>query len=381
MSEVLDVEPARTEPPEPDGPPNRSTLGRIWDLLVKYQGIVVPIVSLAVAFSVGAILIRSQGVNPTYAYTSLFKQALFTESGLKITLLKTTPLIFTGVAVSVALRVGLFNIGGQGQLAFGGLAGALVAAYWHALPAPLLIVVSLIVGTLAGAIWGSIAGLLKATRGVHEVISTIMLNYIAAQIIDYFITFPLKAPGQTLQQTKEITPGTQLPVLGAVPFGFVIAVVLAIATSWMLLRTTTGFRFNTVGRNKFAAGYAGISIPTMIVGAMVISGGLAGLAGTVEALEVMNHYESGLVGSLGFDGITVALLARTSPVGCIPAAFLIGALRAGAPSLQFETGIQPQIVDLLLAITLLLVSLPLIAQLIFRKRAAGGGALTSGWGS
>lgn len=358
-----------------------SPLKRLWEFMVKYQAVVVPVVALGLAFSIGAILIQLQGVNPSFAYQSLFRSALMTSDGLQRTLEKATPLILTGLAVSVALRVGLFNIGAQGQLIFGALGAAWIGYAWSGLPSILIIPAALGAGTLFGAMWASIAGLLKAYRGVHEVISTIMLNSIAVGVIDWLVSYPLKEPGQVLQRTEEVAEEAKLPLLGVVPAGFIVSISLALALAWMLNRTTLGFRFNTVGKNKHAARYAGIKLPRSIVAAMLFSGGLAGLGGAIETLGVVHRYENGFNVGLGFDGITIALLARGNPIATIPAALLVGVLRAGAASLQFDTGIQPEVVDLLLAITLLLVSIPLLAGVLFRDRAAKSEALTSGWGS
>lgn len=352
---------------------------REW--IVRRQGLVVPLVALVLAFAVGAVLIRLQGVNPAYAYRTLFGSALLTPDGLLRTLQKTTPLVLSGLAVAVALRVGLFNIGAQGQLLWGAIAAAWVGVRLAGAPAPVVVSAALLAGIAAGAIWAGIAGLLKATRGVHEVISTIMLNSIAAGIIDYLVSGPLKAPGQVIPRTAPVDPAARLPDLGVVPVGFLLAVALALAVAWMLARTTLGYRFDVVGANKWAALYAGIPIPAVVVGAMALSGGLAGLGGAIETLGVVGHYESGSSAGLGFDGITIALLARANPIATIPAALLVGVLRSGAASLQFNTGIQPEVVDVLLAVTLLLVSLPIVARLVVGRRARSGVAVTSGWGS
>ena len=361
--------------------PELTPTRRAWEFLVRYQAVVVPVVALGLAFSIGAILIQLQGVNPLFAYDSLFRSALMTEDGLQRTLEKATPLILTGLSVAVALRVGLFNIGAQGQLIFGALGAAYVGYAWSSLPAIFLIPAALAAGALLGAMWASISGLLKAYRGVHEVISTIMLNSIAVGIIDWLVSYPLKEEGQILQRTPEVAPQAMLPMFSFVPAGFILSVGLAIALAWLLNRTTLGFRFNTVGKNKHAARYAGINLPKVVIGAMFMSGGLAGLGGAVETLGVVHRYENGFNAGLGFDGITIALLARSNPIATIPAALLVGILRAGAASLQFDTGIQPEVVDLLLAITLLLVSIPVLSGLLFRDRATKSEALTSGWGS
>lgn len=361
----------------PAGPARRS----VRDVLARYQGVVVPVVALVLAFAIGAALIRLQGVNPWYAYRTLFGSALLTPDGLLRTLQKTTPLVLSGLAVAVALRVGLFNIGAQGQLLWGAIAAAYVGVRMAGAPGPLIVSAAVIAGIAAGALWAGIAGLLKATRGVHEVISTIMLNSIAAGIIDYLVSGPLKAPGQVIPRSASIDPAARLHDLGVVPVGFLLAVALALAVAWMLRRTTLGFRFDIVGANRAAAHYAGIPISWVVVGAMALSGGLAGLGGAIETLGVVGHYESGSSAGLGFDGITIALLARANPLATIPAALLVGVLRSGAASLQFNTGIQPEVVDVLLAVTLLLVSLPIIARLVVGRRARSGVAVTSGWGA
>ncbi|MFC7490663.1 MULTISPECIES: ABC transporter permease [unclassified Knoellia] len=364
----------RGAPPPPTG---------LLGFLVRHQAIVVPILAVVLAFAIGAILIRAQGFNPTYAYQRLFQRSFLTEGGLLATLQKTTPLILVGLAVAIPLKVGLFNIGAQGQLMAGSIGAAWLAYSLRGLPAPLLIIVCVVVGLLFGAMWASIAALLKTTRGVHEVISTIMLNSIAVGLIDWLINGgPLADTSQVFPTTHAVAEGARLTPLGVLPWGLPVALLLAVLVAWMLKRTTLGFELQTVGRNRFAAGYAGISTTKATIIAMATSGALAGLAGTLELFQIEPYrYQSGIAGSLGFDGITIALLARGNPLGTIPAALLVGAMRAGAPSLQFELGIRPEVVDVLLAITLLMVSLPVIAKWIFRRHAAKQTQLAGSWGS
>ena len=367
------IVPERGAPPPPTG---------LLGLLVREQSVVVPVVAVIAALAIGAVLIRAQGVSPLYAYQSLFSYSLGTADGLQATFEKMVPLILCGLAVVVPLRVGLFNIGAQGQLMFGAIAAAAAAHALREAPGFLIAVIAMVAGILGGAMWASIAGALKATRGVHEVISTIMLNAIAAGIIDYLVNGPLKDPSSSYPASYPAPDPAKLTPIGFIPIGLPIALVLAILVAWMLRRTTLGFQFETIGRNRHAASYAGIKLGGMIVLAMAIAGGLAGLAGSIEYLEIDPYrYQDGIAGSLGFDGITIALLARSSPLGTIPAALLVGALRAGSSTLMFNTGIQPEIVDMLLAITLLLVSLPIIAKLIFGRHAAKSSALASSWGS
>ena len=385
MSETPTVaEQAAAPPPAPQQPsderrPDRQPLA----FLLTHQSGVVIVVALVIAMLVGAVLIRYQGVNPWYAYETILRQALFVDGGLTRTLQKTAPLVLTGLAVVLPLRVGLFNIGGQGQLIFGAMFGAWVAYAAGGLGI-LGAVLGMVAGALAGAFIGWIAGVLKATRGVHEVITTIMLNYIAAGVTWWLVTGPMQAESSKtsgIPQTEEIPESAQVGSVAGIPVGFVFAVVLAAVCWWMLSRSTLGFRFNTVGANKHAARYAGININRIVTLSMVLGGGLAGLAGALEAEGTLHRFEPAIGGTLGFDGITIALLARANPLATIPAAFLVGVLRTGAAGLQFETGIAPEVVDLLLAITLLMVSIPVLGKWIFRSRADKVSAASTSWGN
>jgi len=385
MSETPTVAEQAAAPPPPDGPSSDEQRPGSQPLafLLTHQSGVVIVVALVIALLVGAVLIRLQGVAPLYAYETLIKQALFVPGGLTRTLQKTAPLVLTGLAVVIPLRVGLFNIGGQGQLIFGAMFGAWVA-YAAGDFGLLGAALGMVAGIAAGAFIGFIAGVLKAKRGVHEVITTIMLNYIAAGITWWLVTGPMQAESSKtsgIPQTELIPESAQVGAIAKIPIGFVIAVVLAVACWWMLSRSTLGFRFNTVGANKHAAGYAGINIARIVTLSMILGGGLAGLAGALEAEGTLYRFEPAVGGTLGFDGITIALLARANPLATIPAAFLVGVLRTGAAGLQFETGIAPEVVDVLLAIILLMVSIPVLGKWIFRSRADKVSAASTSWGN
>jgi len=384
MSETPTVAEQAAATPPPDRRPGDQRADRqpLAYLLTHQSGVVI-VVAIVIALLVGALLIRLQGVSPWYAYETLIKQALFVPGGLTRTLQKTAPLVLTGLAVVLPLRVGLFNIGGQGQLIFGAMFGAWLAyaaGGWGIVGALL----GMLAGIAAGAFIGFIAGILKATRGVHEVITTIMLNYIAAGVTWWLVTGPLQAETSKtsgIPQTELIPPDAQVGAVASVPIGFVIAVLLAVACWWMLSRSTLGFRFNTVGANKHAARYAGINISRIVTLSMVLGGGLAGLAGALEAAGTLHRFEPAIGGTLGFDGITIALLARANPLATIPAALLVGILRTGAAGLQFETGIAPEVVDVLLATILLMVSVPVLGKWIFRSRADKVTAASTSWGN
>lgn len=368
------TDPARTDLGFTDPDPRRS------GPLDRLPGIVIPVVSVLLAFAIGGILIWLQGVNPLTAYKVLFTNALGTPEGLLRVMQKSTPLILTGLAVTVGLRAGLFNIGAQGQLLVGAV-GTAWAAYQFQLPAIIHLPFAIAFGMVCGAAWAAIAGALRAYRNVSEVITTIMLNSIAIALVDWLASQPLKEAGQPISRTPEIQPTAALPTFGIVPSGFLIAIAVAVFFGWFLSRTTEGFRFNTIGLNPSAARYAGISVKATILLAMAVSGALAGMGGAIETLGVTGRFEPAFNAGLGFDGITIALLARANPIATIPAAFLIGTLRAGAATLQFETGIEPEVVDVILAITLLLVSAPVVGRILFRKRNIQQTTVTTGWGS
>lgn len=368
------IDPAQTDLGFTDPDPRRG------GPLDRLPGIVIPVVSVLLAFAAGGVLIWLQGVNPFEAYYVLFSNALGTPEGLLRVMEKSTPLILTGLAVTVGLRAGLFNIGAQGQLLVAAL-GTAWAGYTFQLPLILHIPIALGFGMLCGAAWASIAGVLRAYRSVSEVITTIMLNSIAIALVDYLASEPFKEPDQPLTRTPAIAETAVLPTFGIVPTGFLLAILVAVLFGWILTRTTQGFRFNTVGLNPGAARYAGISVKGTIMLAMAVSGALAGMGGAIETMGVTGRFEPAFNAGLGFDGITIALLARANPIATIPAAILIGTLRSGGAALQFQTGIEPEVVDVILAITLLLVSAPIVARLLFRKRNIKQTQVTKGWGS
>ena len=338
----------------------------------------IPVIAVFIALFIGGILIKLQGLDPVVAYKSLFKTAFGSIEGIGATLGKSTPLVLSGLAVAVGLRAGLFNIGAQGQLLSGSLAAAWAGVTFDGLPGYIHIPVALIIGAFFGSLVAAISGLLKAYRGVHEVITTIMLNSIVMAVADYLASGKLREPGQFLTRTSEIAESARLPIIGNLPSGFFIAVILGVFIWWVLGRTTSGFRIETVGRNRHAAWYSGISVKRTVVSAMVVSGAIAGLGGAIETLSITYRYAPAFNLGLGFDGITIALLGRVHPIGIIPGAILIGGMRAGAANMQFDAGVAPEIVDLLMALILLFVTAPLITR--FFKNSSNK-SMTSGWGN
>jgi ABC-type uncharacterized transport system permease subunit len=338
----------------------------------------IPVLSVIVALSLGGILVYIQGSNPLLAYRVLFTTAFGSIDGIAITLAKATPLVLSGLAVAICLRAGLFNIGAQGQLISGALASAWAGYYFVDLPMFIHIPLALLFGAFFGALVALVAGVLKAYRGVHEVITTIMLNSIVIALADYLASTPFKEPDQPLTRTPKIEDSARIPDVFGLPLGFFIAVIVSYIFWWILKNTTTGFRIETIGRNKNAGWYAGISIKRVVILSMLLGGAVAGVAGAIETLSIVGRFEPAFNAGLGFDGITVALLARANPLGVIPAAILIGGMRASGSTVQFEAGVAPEIVDLLLALILFFVTAPLLAK-FFRKKNEEI-AVTSGWG-
>ncbi|MCS6842310.1 MAG: ABC transporter permease [Roseiflexus sp.] len=363
-------------------PLQASRLAPVRSLL---RAMIVPIMSVIVALAIGAVIISLSGANPLVAYSALFEGGLGSGRAIGRTLEKATPLIFGGLAVSLAFKCGLFNIGAQGQLLLGAIFAAFIGFSLQGLPAVVHIPLALLVGAIMGALWAAIAGTLKALTGAHEVITTIMLNFVAFNLTDWLSDGPWKdrSPGNIVARTPAVAPEARLPDIAGVPLGMILAVLAAIAVWWLIWRTTIGFELRTVGQNASAARYAGISVRRMTVLAMVASGFLAGLGGAVETLGVVGRFQPGFNVGLGFQAITIALLARTNPIAVIPASLLIGVMQAGASRMQFNSGVASEIIDVIQAIILFFVAADSIIRWILRLRAEEGERVTlsSGWGS
>ena len=341
---------------------------------------IVPLAALLIAFGIGAILMITQGADPLKAYQSLFTAAFSSQEGLAKTLGKATPLAISGLAVVIGLRAGLFNIGAQGQLISGALAAAWAGYALTGLPAIIHLPLCLVFGAVFGSIVGYIAGALKAYRGIHEVITTIMLNSIVLQLAEYLSSGPFKEKGAIIARTPPVLDSAKISKVGGLPIGFFLGVLLAVGVWWIFKKTTTGFRFETLGKNRNASWYAGIAVKRTTVLAMISCGALAGFGGAVETLGVVGKFEPAFNQGIGFDGITIALLARANPLAVIPGAILFGGMRGAGPTMQFAAGVSPEIIDLILAIVLFFVTAPVITR-IFKLKSDSGASVTSGWGS
>jgi general nucleoside transport system permease protein len=308
------------------------------------------------------------------AYSALFRGSLGSPRAISETIVSATPLIFAGLAVALAFKAGLFNIGAEGQLIIGAMTSVYVGFTFDFLPGPLHVAAAMIAGFIGGALWGFIPGLLKAKTGAHEVIVTIMLNYIGL----LFVNFLLKSEiflrsGRTDPITKPVAESAKLPhLLGAeyrVNAGFLVALAVAAGIWWLLFRSTIGFRFRAVGTNPNAALYAGMSVGGTYILAMVLSGGLAGLAGASQLLGVQYSVFPGFSSGYGFDAIALALLGRTHPGGVVMAALLIGVLRSGATGMQAATSIPVDIIVVIQALVIVFMAAPELVRQIFRIKA------------
>ncbi|MCC6559097.1 MAG: ABC transporter permease [Polyangiaceae bacterium] len=326
------------------------------------------------------------GGDPVAAYAGLIEGAFGSARALSETAVWATPYLLAGLGVALAFQGGLFNIGAEGQLAVGAVAAAWAGCALPGLPAALHVPFVLLSGALAGAAWGGIPGWLKARTGGHEVINTIMLNYIALNAVSWLLNGPMKDPtgGNIISRTRLIAEGARVPPLAdglRVHWGFPLALAIAAAVSFGLRRTTLGFAIRTAGASPDAARYAGVSVPRALVITMALSGALAGLAGAVDVSALNHRHELGFSQGYGFDAVAVALLGRTHPAGVVLAALLFGAMRNGATRMQFLTQIPVDVISVIQALILLFVAADVIIRKLYRLRAPGArAALTRGWG-
>ena len=301
-----------------------------------------PVLALAVGLTIGLAATWAAGEDPVHVLRILVKSAVGSRYDLGMTLFYSTPLIFTGLSVAVAFQAGLFNIGGEGQLAMGALAAAAVGAIWPGVPWPWAPILAASAAALAGMVWGGIPGWLRARRGSHEVINTIMLNFVSAGLTSYVALHLLKNPDSQNPETRSIGAGYLLhpwPVFGGAPLGLALPLALMTAVCvWVWLRRTTlGFELRAVGQSEGAARAAGIDVSRIRILALTVAGGLAGLVGVAEVLGNAGRYKVGFSPEYGFIGIAVALLGRNRPAGVVAAALLFGALHKGAADLDLET--------------------------------------------
>jgi simple sugar transport system permease protein len=405
---------AETAPPPPPG-----RARRLLHFYLYGNTVVVTFLAFLLALVVGAILIvvADQPTRTSFGYffaapgdtfsnawnaissgyAALFRGAIFDPhtagrgiggifGPISNTLLNAAPLILGGLAVAVAFQTGLFNIGVQGQLILGAVFAGYVGFAWQ-LPVGLHVLVALVAGILGGALWGGLAGWLKARTGAHEVITTIMLNYVAVYLLAYLLGVNgFQAPGSNQAISRRVHDTARLPHLFgselSVHWGLVIALLAAVGVWWLLSRSSLGFSLKTVGANPFAARTAGMGIERSYLAVMLISGALAGLAGCSQILGTNSALTGDIDAGIGFDAITVALLGRGGPWGTVLAGLLFGAFRAGSVVMATDTSTPSEIVSIIEPVLVLFIAAPALVRAVFRLRAsrsAGVGQLAKGW--
>jgi len=304
---------------------------------------------------------------------------------LSETIVTSTPLILTGLAVTLAFKSGLFNIGAQGQFIFGAIGASYVGFRYEFSPV-LHVLLALLAGIVLAGLFGGFVGLLKAKTGAHEVIVTIMLNYVASLFLLWLLkTKAFLREGRIDPIAPEVKPSAQLPkLLGEnlrIHLGILISILVTIFIWWLLNKSTLGFKFRAVGANANAARVAGISIPFVTTATMFICGGLAGLGGAVHVLGTEHALSTSIAGSFGFDAITVALLGRATPIGTVFGALLFGALQTGGRTLLTNTGTPADILQVIQALIVLFIAAPALMKRIFRiKKSVSDSTMTAkGW--
>ena len=406
------TDPKTTSTPEVEPAPQQSRWAGVAREIVSGNA-AVSVLAVVLALLVGAVLIAATdaGVQQASgyffsrpldtvraiwdaasgAYVALFQGSIYNfrvdgfAKGIRPlteTLTFATPLIVAGLGIGLAFRVGMFNIGGRGQiLVAAGAAGAV--GFTPGFPPVLHLLLAIVVGVVAAAAWGGIVGLLKARTGAHEVIVTIMLNYVAFYLISFLLRTPgaLQAPGSSNPKTAAMLPTAIFPELLGTGYnlhaGFLVAIAATFFVWWLLNRSSTGFRFRAVGENPHAARVAGINVNRVYILAMVLSGGLVGFAGVNQVLGTeTSGFTAGIDAGIGFDAITVALLGRSKPFGIFAAGVLFGAFKAGGYAMQAGESIPIDIVLVVQSLIVLFIAAPPLVRAVFRLPAPGVSRIT-----
>ena len=350
--------------------------------------VVVPLFAILVALILGALTMLATNVDLATigrSYVALLQGSVGSLNALSETLTAAAPLILAGLGLALGFRAGLFNIGAEGQILIGGMAAVICGFSFPGLPFAILLPLCLIAGGVAGAAYASIAGVLRATTGANEVISTIMLNMIAFRLVDYMLRLPwVQRPGRSDPVSQSVPPSAELPRLLdwidpnlRVHAGIFVTLLAVAFVYWLLFRSKLGFEFRASGASPSAARYAGMRAGLVIVLAMATAGALAGLAGANQVLGVLGRASPGFSAGIGFDAIAVALLGRSHPVGVLFAGLLFGALEAGGRQMQVDAGVSIDLIGIIQALIIVFIAAPLLVRAIFPwgfRRGDSGGA-------
>ena len=331
---------------------------------------VLTLVGIGSGLAVGVLLIGLAGGDPLAAYSALWDGAFGGTRQLTETALKAIPLLLIGLGLSVAFRARVWNIGAEGQFFAGALGGSVVALYGAGLPAAVLVPALLLAGLAGGALWALIPALLRVKRGLSEIFTTLMLNYLAVLLVEYMARGPLRDPNGFLPQSARFVREARLPGLFGtrVHVGALLALLLIPLVALLVWRTPLGFRLRAIGANRSVARFAGIDVNAGIVFALLFSGALAGLAGIIEVSAVHGRLKSGISADYGFTAILVALLGRLHPVGVLLAALFFAALTIGASSMHTQTGLPVALANAIQAVVVLVV---LAVDAFYRRRGLG----------
>jgi len=328
------------------------------------------VIAILLAFLVGAVVLAVTGYSPLDAYGAMLSGAFGDTFGIGQTFTQATPIIFTALAFLFAYKSGLFNIGAEGQFLVGAFTAALVGISFEGLPFFIHVPIALIAGAMGGALWGFIPAVLKARLGAHEVITTMMLSYVALYVTGYMVNYPFKEPGSWVAQTVFISPSAELPRIlqpTQLSASIFVAVLLAGLTHYILQKTTIGYEVRAIGSNPSAAESGGISIKKGIVLALTLSGAMAGLGGAGEVLGVHRRFIEGFSPGYGWDGLAVALVGGLNPAGVLLASVLFGALRSGGMTMTRTTHVPLDIATILQALVILFVAAPKLVKYLMKK--------------
>ncbi len=352
-------------------------LDRAWSILA------LPLISIVLSILVGSMVIIASEwlvvgeIKPGLAldaYGALVSGSIGSFQAIVDTLTNAMPLLLGGLAVGLAFKGGLFNIGAQGQFLMGALGSVVVGAQLRESPVIIAVPLALAAGMLAGAAWGFIPGFLKAVSGAHEVVTTIMLNFVAIAILAAAVNGPLNVVGSASPITLDVGKASLPVILGrSGTIALIYAPLMAVVYGWLLFRTTRGFEIRIAGASPDAARYAGMSPRRLIIWTMAVSGMLAGMAGATDLLGVTHQMTTSYGTTVGFDAIAVALLGRTSPIGIVLAALLFGAMNTGAGAMQIEAGVPAELVGVLQATILLFLVAGPVVKRVFRLKDARSG--------
>jgi ABC-type uncharacterized transport system permease subunit len=338
--------------------------------------ILVPIFAVLIALVLGGLTMLATGVDFAtigLSFTALLLGSVGSINAVSETLIAAAPLVLAGLGIALGFRAGLFNIGAEGQLLMGGIAAVLVGFSFEGLPIYFHLPMAIVAGALAGALWASIAGWLRAATGAHEVITTIMLNLISFRLAGYLLRNPpMQRPDRPDPISKSILESAELPKLLEwlepnlrLHSGILLTLLMVYVVYWLLFRTTIGFEFRSAGANPDAAKYAGMHAGMIIVAVMAVAGALAGLAGANQALGVLGRVSPGFSAGIGFDAIAVALLGRGHPVGVLLAGLLFGALEAGGRQMQVSAGVSIDLIVIIQALIVVFIAAPMLVRSLF----------------